>query len=135
MATTCGALLLIASAAAPGALPVLSNYVPAIDHPLFVAALAGLGVGFALVLLDGRLEGDGGPAAALPDCAVPALRGAGVALLLALVTFFASAVTTPPMLPQRRFELFAWGGFVLDGRMGGVTEADRDSRQIVQICQ
>ena len=107
---SCGGLLLIASAATPGALPVLSNYVPAIDHPLFLAALAGLGIGLALTLLDGRLETEGDAAAPLTETAIPALRGAAVALLLALVTFFASAMTTPALLPQQRYELLAWGG-------------------------
>jgi hypothetical protein len=115
MVATTGVVLLCLSAAAPGALPILSNYVPAIDHPWFLAGLAGLGLGVALTLLDGRLlpardEAPGDAGDPVPDAAIPGLRAAGVALLIAVLTFVASAITMPSLLPQLRYELLAWGG-------------------------
>lgn len=115
MVAGAGLALLCLSAAVPGALPILSNYVPAIDHPWFLAGLAGLGLGAAFTLLDGRLlparvEAPGDVAHPVPDAAIPGLRAAGVALLVAVVTFAASGITMPALLPQQRYELLAWGG-------------------------
>lgn len=113
-----GVLAMIATIFLPGVQPVLSNYVPALDHPLFLVGvtLFLFGVGFSFLgprLLPGR-ELPLGPVA-LPEEARPGLRVAAVAFLLALLTFLASASALPPGLPaQGRYELLFWGpGHVL----------------------
>lgn len=109
-----GVGLLFAGIFLPGAKPVLSNYIPALDSPVFVAGIAAFLFGVALSLLDDRLlpwrEAATGPVA-VPEPARPLLRGAAVAYLLALLTFAGAAVSTPEGLPpEGRFELFFWGG-------------------------
>ena len=96
-----------------GAEPVLSNYIPAIDHPLFAAGLCVFAAGLALALLDGRLIGAaaGRPLLHLPEASAIFLRGAAVAVLLAIMTFGASALTLPEgLVPLARWEALAWGG-------------------------
>lgn len=113
-----GVLAMVATIFFPGVQPVLSNYVPALDHPLFLVgvSLFLVGVGFSFLgprLLPGR-ELPAGPVA-LPEAARPGLRVAAIAFLLALLTFLASASALPPGLPaQGRYELLFWGpGHVL----------------------
>ena len=69
--------LLIGSALVPGAEPVLSNYIPAVDHPLFAAGLVVFAFGVLLALLDGRLAHAGGrPLLHLPESSAIFLRAA-----------------------------------------------------------
>ena len=101
---------LLAGAVMPGAQPVLANYVPVVDHPVFLAGLvawfAGGGLYFA-----GALAVPSAPSAALPDDALVALRASAAAHLIALATFAAAWRTTLPGLPAiGYYELVAWGG-------------------------
>ncbi len=101
---------LLAGAVMPGAQPVLANYVPVVDHPVFLAGLvawfAGSGLYFA-----GALAVPAGPSAALPDDALVALRASAAAHLIALATFAAAWRSTLPGLPAiGYYELVAWGG-------------------------
>lgn len=107
-----GLVLLVASALIPGAEPVLSNYVPAIDHPLFATGLVVFAAGVALGLLDGRmLASDGPPVIPMPESAAIFLRAAAIAVLLALLTFGASVMSLPPgLVPLARWEHLGWGG-------------------------
>ncbi|MBI2514161.1 MAG: hypothetical protein HYV96_19485 [Opitutae bacterium] len=108
----CGAGIvgLLAGALMPGAQPILSNYVPVIDHPVFLTGLAawfaGAGIFFATALA--------APAprrSALPDDALVALRVAALGNLIALATFVAAWRTTLPGLPAiGYYELLMWGG-------------------------
>ncbi|RXK55181.1 hypothetical protein ESB00_04590 [Oleiharenicola lentus] len=105
-----GILGLLAGAVMPGAQPILANYVPVVDHPVFVAGLvawfAGSGLYFA-----GALAVPAEPSAALPDDALVALRASAAAHLIALATFAAAWRTTLPGLPAiGYYELVAWGG-------------------------
>lgn len=107
-----GIALLVGSALVPGAEPVLSNYIPAVDHPVFAAGLIVLAAGVAMAMLDGRLMQEGGQSLLqLPDSAAIFLRAAALALLLALLTFAASAVSLPAgLMPLAKWEHLAWGG-------------------------
>jgi cytochrome c oxidase subunit 1 len=105
-----GVIGLLAGAVMPGAQPILANYVPVIDHPVFLAGLvcwfAGTGLFFA-----GAVAAPAGGQDALPDDALVALRASATANLIALATFVAAWRTTLPGLPAiGYYELLAWGG-------------------------
>ena len=107
---------LVAAAAWPGSKPVLSNYVPMIDNPLFVFGVIAFGVGLVIGFLDHRLTTGSEPDQPnihplMPPAARPGLRAAAVAVLIAALTFTASFWTTSSeMAPQPYFELVVWGG-------------------------
>jgi hypothetical protein len=116
-----GVLLMMAGAAAPGALPVLSNYIPTIDHGLFQVGQLVFGIAVLLSLLDRRLLRAGSDAeapaasAGVPAAAAVGLRTAAVGLLLAALTFGVSWLhQTPGLAPEAHYELLFWGmGHVL----------------------
>jgi hypothetical protein len=97
--------------------PVLSNYIPVVDHPLFIGGLVAFGAGVLLSLLDGRLAPgavDAGGAespVALPPSARAALRACGLALVLAAITLLGSLLSRPAGVEAAVFyELVLWGG-------------------------
>lgn len=105
-----GVLGLLAGALMPGAQPILANYIPVIDHPVFVVGLvcwfAGSGLFFATALATPV-----DPASALPDDTVTALRAAAAANLIATATLAIAWRTTLDGLPAiGYYELVAWGG-------------------------
>ena len=105
-----GVVGLLVGAVMPGAQPVLSNYVPVIDHPVFFGGLicwfAGAGLFLALALATpARTD-----AKALTTAAVIALRASAAANLIALLTFIGAWRTTPEALPAVYYELVFWGG-------------------------
>lgn len=114
-----GLFCLVAAAAWPDARPVLSNYVPMIDNPLFVFGVIAFGAGLVIGFLDHRLSPSSEPShlalapahPLVPPAARPALRAAAIAVLMAALTFTASYSTTPSeMAPEPYFELVVWGG-------------------------
>lgn len=109
LATT-GVVGMLIGACLPGALPVLANYVPVIDHPVFFGGLicwfGGAGLFFALALITpARTD-----ALALTPDAVIALRASAAANLIALATFVGAWQTTPASAPEVFYELVFWGG-------------------------
>lgn len=105
-----GVLLVCSAAFLEGAEPVLSNYVPAIDSPRFLAGLALFGAAVGLHL-GRRTCARGRAAMEVPSAARIGLRAAGAAYLLALATFAISAPLVPAGLPPaERYELAFWGG-------------------------
>lgn len=110
-----GVALLILAAGMQGAEPILSNYVPMIDHPLFAAGLAVFGAGVAWSLLDRRLlplsGAEGEDSLAVPYAAQTGLRAAAVAFVLALLTFAGAFVSTPRnQAAHPYYEHLFWGG-------------------------
>jgi hypothetical protein len=111
-----GVLLLLAGALVPGAEPVLSNYVPAIDHPVYFAGLAAIFVGLVMAFLDprvlpGREAERARVALELPAAARVALRTGALVVLIGVVTLAAAALATPGTLPAHpRMERLFWGG-------------------------
>ncbi|MFZ5496886.1 MAG: hypothetical protein ACOZE5_16315 [Verrucomicrobiota bacterium] len=104
-----GLACLVAGAAAPGAQPILANYVPVIDHPLFLAGLAGWFAAGGLFFGAALLAPAGNPR--FPDGALVALKGAAAANLVAVATFAVAWSTTLAGLPPiAHYELVAWGG-------------------------
>ena len=118
-----GAGAMALSAFVPGSAPVLSNYIPFIDHPLFIGGLIAFFAGVAAHYLGGMMRRDGPDAAAddivpraeaafrLPSECVPGVLTAAVLFLVALTTFLAAWAATPSDLnPAVYYELVAWGG-------------------------
>ncbi len=112
-----GLALLGVSAWLPGTEPVMSNYVPMIDHPLFAAGLASFGVAVLCVALSRRLLPlrDEQHRLGLPAASLPFLRAAIVALFVAALTLLASrARMTDGLTAATHYELLYWGvGHVL----------------------
>lgn len=109
-----GVAVLAAGIFLPGATPILSNYIPALDHVAFLVGLAlflgGVGLSFIGPRLMPAEEAEHG-LLTLPEEARPGLRAAAVAFLFALLTFIASALTLPADLPaESHYELLFWGG-------------------------
>lgn len=109
-----GALLFTSGMFLPSARAILSNYVPMLDHPVFLAGIITFFGALALTFCDGRLlagnedpEGD----SPIPPAARPGLRAGAMAYLLAMLTFAAAWRTTPPDLtPDAFYEFAFWGG-------------------------
>ena len=111
---TLGVVCLMAAAGMSGARPILSNYVPVIDHKLFLVGFALFGAGLAGAFLDSRLLATNEAVEGLlpvPSAARVGLRACAVAMLLALVTFVGGFVGTPKdLVPEAYYELAFWGG-------------------------
>jgi len=110
-----GVAVMVASTAVPDVEPILANYIPVLDHPLFFFGLVTFAVAVLARLLGPRLlagtEAATFGGAIIPPAARPGVRAAGVAVLLAAITFLTSWWTLPPGLhPGLRYELLMWGG-------------------------
>lgn len=109
-----GAAAIVAGSLARGAQPVLSNYVPVIDHPLFLGGLGLFFAGLLAYLIQSLLRSDpaDGPA---PIEAGIGLQASAVAFVVAAVTFVgARASLSPGMEVTSYYELLFWGpGHVL----------------------
>ena len=95
--------------------PILSNYVAALDHKLFLAGLVLFAAGVLLNFVDRRLL-VGVPITVAADSGLPvdaqfAVRAAVWTFLLALLTFAGSSVTQEAgMTPLEYYERLFWGG-------------------------
>ena len=110
-----GVLLMLLAAATPGARPILSNYIPMIDHWLFTAGqlvfAGGVLASFAGRRRLRRAEGKRG-FFEIPDAAEPGLRATAAALLLAALCFAIAWLNLPRgvVAPEVHYELVIWGG-------------------------
>jgi cytochrome c oxidase subunit I len=113
-ASALGVLMMLAAAAQPAAQPVLSNYIPMIDHWLFGSGQVLFAVGVLASFVGTRLVSAPRPDAeflAVGGAARAGLLCAAAALLLAGVTFLISWATLPPgVAPEVHYELLVWGG-------------------------
>ena len=119
---TTSVLLILIGASMPGSRPLLSNYIPTIDHPLFRLGQVVFGAGVLASLLDGRLllAGKGAPDFPdvppdmpfdMPDAARAGLRAAALALVLAALTFVITWFRQPEGMDRAiYFDLLVWGG-------------------------
>jgi cytochrome c oxidase subunit 1 len=106
-----GTLLMCAAPFIGRGNPVMSNYVPVLDDPMFLAGLTTFGAGFLLLvvrslatapLIGARLDGDGALRFGLNVAAV----AAGVTLIALAWSYF----EMPPDLPARGYyDILFWG--------------------------
>jgi cytochrome c oxidase subunit I len=117
-----GVLAMVAGTMIPRTAPVLANYVPVIDNPVYVSGIALFFAGLAACFVNGRLFADPGeaedgpvPSARNPfgitaDTAI-ALRTCGLAYVTSMVTFLVSWTATPRGIDAKTYyELVFWGG-------------------------
>jgi cytochrome c oxidase subunit 1 len=109
-----GVAMMLLAAGMPGSQPVLSNYIPMIDHWLFgvgqVLFAAGVLASFvSRKLLTARASQSG--FFNLPRAAEMGLRATAVVLVLAALTFAITSFRITPDLPvDAYYELLFWGG-------------------------
>lgn len=107
-----GVALMVLSAGVPHAEPVLANYVPVVDHPLFIGGLVLFGFGVLSAIISPRFiaEDAEGFFPIFQDARI-GLKAMAVLLIAAAVTFYGAWLTTPPVLSNAAYyELIAWGG-------------------------
>ncbi|MBI2569451.1 MAG: hypothetical protein HYV63_20755 [Candidatus Schekmanbacteria bacterium] len=115
-AAVAGVAVFVLGGFATGAEPVLSNYVPAIDHPVFLAGIGLFGLGVAAAFLDARIlgrqaPGGSGTSRVILGLTVLGLRTAALLFVLGYATIVICAATTPRgdrALPY--YEIVFWGG-------------------------
>jgi cytochrome c oxidase subunit I len=109
-----GVVAMMAAAFLPGTAPILSNYVPFIDHPLFAIGVIAFFAGLVINFIQPRLWESAHPAGSshfLSPEASWGIRASAVAALIAATTFLASWAGTPGDLPAAAYyEFVAWGG-------------------------
>ncbi|HET6528431.1 MAG TPA: cbb3-type cytochrome c oxidase subunit I [Balneolaceae bacterium] len=111
-----GVLLMLTTIFIPAATPILSNYIPVLNHSVFLVSLCLFGLGVALTLLNRRIipfsfSGDDVNDSLLPPASVPALQSAAVLFLVSMLLFFLSWMNTSVNLAaETYFEFLLWGG-------------------------
>jgi hypothetical protein len=108
---TLGVIAFSISMFLPGATPILSNYVPALDHPVFVGGLSLFWAGVALNFVDRRFVPRRTASIELPAECHTGVRAAAIAFVLALGTIGATWATQPDGLTAYgHYERLFWGG-------------------------
>lgn len=103
-----GTAVMTVSPFLPGAHPVLNNYIPVLDQPVFYAALWICGAGFSLAVIRALITTWPRPALGSP-LQLGAFIGA-VAAFLALAAIIWSWVMVPKIEEKIYFEVLFWGG-------------------------
>jgi cytochrome c oxidase subunit 1 len=114
----CGVLLLLAGAVQLTGRPLLSNYVPTLENPLFQFGQIVFAVGVLLGVLDPRLLSIAGAAdgpVVIPAAARAGLRAVAISILLAAATLAITFLNRSTNVPvEVRSEFLMWGvGHVL----------------------
>src|SRR5690554_1337875 len=108
-------LTLVLTIFIPAATPILTNYIPILDHPLFITSLLLFAVAVIFTISNSRLyqsKMNVVPQAPqiIPKVAVPALQSAALLLVLSVITFSISWVYTDKnLIPFMYYELVIWG--------------------------
>jgi hypothetical protein len=109
-----GVLMMLIAAGLPGTRPVLSNYIPMIDHWLFALGQIAFGIGVLASFLPRVLLPGGSRREAflgVPGAAQVGLRATALALVVAVVTFGISWWKMQGGLAaETYYELLVWGG-------------------------
>lgn len=107
-----GATLIIASPFVHDAQPLMSNYIPVLQHPLFFSGLGFFTLGFILLVLNSMIfMAPVGPWMTGGAAIRFGLNTAAVSAAVALICFGWSYIKLPDyLLGQSFFELWFWGG-------------------------
>ena len=109
-----GIAMMLLAAGMPGSQPVLSNYIPMIDHWLFGVGQIFFAAGVLTSFISRRLlaaRTAGGGFFEIPSAAQMGLRSTAIVLVLAALTFAITSVRITPDLPiDVYYELLFWGG-------------------------
>jgi len=110
-----GVLVMISSIFFEGAKPVLANYIPVLDHPLFIIGLLLFGIGlivtFASASFETKLLSVRPKLSFYVDSARESICFAGLLVLVAIITLVASWFLTPELSDRTIFyEVVMWGG-------------------------
>lgn len=106
-----GVILMIIPTFFPTVTPILSNYVPVLDHPLYLAALAIFAGGVVLNFVDGRMFRPAQADDAVPIDAQYGLRAAAIVFAVALITIAVSGLSQPAgTTGWSYYERLFWGG-------------------------
>lgn len=110
-----GVIAMLAGALARGAQPILANYVPVIDHPLFSAGLAAFFIGALVYFVRALIAPVASTRSLLPEDVGLGLRAAAVLITIAAATWVSAYAGLPAGLDTyTRAEFLAWGpGHVL----------------------
>ncbi|MCG3184072.1 MAG: hypothetical protein ICCCNLDF_02184 [Planctomycetes bacterium] len=98
---TIGTLLFCSTIFMPSATPILCNYVPALNHWVFLLGIGMFGGGVALNFLDARMVPSPEASPLVPVEARFGLRGAALVYMCAMMTFLGAYATTPDALLVR----------------------------------
>jgi len=109
-----GVLMMLVAAGLPGTRPVLSNYIPMIDHWLFALGQIIFGIGVLASFLPRLLLPGAGRREAflgVPGAARVGLRATALVLVVAVVTFgFSWWTMQSGLAAETYYELLVWGG-------------------------
>lgn len=111
-----GSILLIFPLFIRNVEPILANYIPVLDHPLFLFGLVMIASGLFLTFTGirpglNRLEAPTSRPAFYSAVAAQTIHMAGVVIVVAILTFVASFIITPELYGRTMFyELVMWGG-------------------------
>lgn len=107
-----GAAVIIVSPFVRDAQPLMSNYIPVLQHPLFFSGLLLFGLGFTLLVINSMIfMAPVGPWMSGEGALRFGLNTAAVSAAVALICFGWSYVQMPDyLLGQSFFELLFWGG-------------------------
>ncbi|WP_162846111.1 cbb3-type cytochrome c oxidase subunit I [Seongchinamella sediminis] len=113
LATACaGALVIVCSPFVRDAQPLMSNYVPVLQHPLFFAGLFTFAIGFSLMVVNSMVfMAPVGPWMSARGALRFGLNAAAISAAVAMICFVWSYLQLPDYLMGRSFfELLFWGG-------------------------
>lgn len=107
--------IMISSIFFTGSEAILTNYVPVIDHPVFIGSILLFGFAIGLTLFSRQLLSfkiqKNKTGLSLPASAVPLFQCAGALIFLSLIIFFISWLLTPANLDASiYYEFVIWGG-------------------------
>lgn len=107
-----GAIIIIVSPFVRDAQPLMSNYVPVLQHPLFFLGLQLFALGFTLLVLNSMVfMAPVGPWMSGRGALRFGLNAAAVSAAVALICFLWSYIQIPDyLMGQSFFELLFWGG-------------------------
>lgn len=110
-----GVLMMIATLFIPGVDPVLANYIPVLDHPLFISGLILFGSGLIMMFVVSSMAEPVERSGRLSELRFPgallAIRFAAAIVAVALITFLLAGAVTPRVHGMHAYyERVMWGG-------------------------